>query len=353
MLVTRVNPRSVSVVLMLLAAPAQAEPRVSWEVTNPFRLFLDGADTEVHRATWASLSEREKRSPVLAAERLLSERHPDGWAATMFHKTCWDAFTNRYTCPDRIDYLAPKSHKVRARIDGVGDAQTVDCTWLTAPQGKPAQARWIWDWLESGDNVKAYPEIVFGHKPGYPKSTTDLLPRRISSIGQAQLSYDLDTVRYGAGNLSVDMWLTSSDKPAQFAAPPITHEIMIWLEHFGPMYAGGKLQEHAVIDGVPYRVYLGDNFGQGWRYVAFLPSIPLRKQARMNLVAYFDYLKSKGWVSGDEYLSAVNIGNEIISGKGETRVRALSIDIGASPSPTPATSSPSGTQTTSAIATRP
>ncbi len=237
---------------------------------------------------------------------------------------------------------------------GKGDLQGwSQCIAVLHDGGKPAQARWIWDWLESGDNVKAYPEIVFGHKPGYPKSTTDLLPRRISSIGQAQLSYDLDTVRYGAGNLSVDMWLTSSDKPAQFAAPPITHEIMIWLEHFGPMYAGGKLQEHAVIDGVPYRVYLGDNFGQGWRYVAFLPSIPLRKQARMNLVAYFDYLKSKGWVSGDEYLSAVNIGNEIISGKGETRVRALSIDIGASPSPTPATSSPSGTQTTSAIATRP
>ena len=129
------------VVLALAAVPARAEPRVSWEVTNPFRLFLDGADTEVHRATWAALSDREKRSPVLAAERLLAERHPDGWAATMFHKTCWDAFTNRYACPDRTDYLAPKSHKIRARIDGVGDAQTVDCTWLTAPQTKGVPTR--------------------------------------------------------------------------------------------------------------------------------------------------------------------------------------------------------------------
>lgn len=122
--------------LLLAPIPAWAEPRVVWEVVNPFRLFLDNADTEVHRATWAALSDREKRSPVLAAERLLAERHPDGWAATMFHKTCWDPNTNRYTCTDRTDYLNPKVHQIRARMEGVSDSQTVDCTWLTAPQGK-------------------------------------------------------------------------------------------------------------------------------------------------------------------------------------------------------------------------
>lgn len=121
-----------------LATPAvaQAPVRIAWQVSNPFRLFLDGADTEVHRATWASLSEREKRSPVLAAERLLSARHPDGWAATMFNKTCWDPSTNRYGCNEQPDYLRPKAHKIRVQAEGLTDAQVVDCTWLTAPQGR-------------------------------------------------------------------------------------------------------------------------------------------------------------------------------------------------------------------------
>ncbi len=66
-----------------IGAPANAEPRLVWRVENPFRFFVDPADTEVHRATYLSLSEEERRSPVLSAERALAGRHPDGWAATM------------------------------------------------------------------------------------------------------------------------------------------------------------------------------------------------------------------------------------------------------------------------------
>ena len=124
---------------LLLAAVsggvARADPQIVWQVENPFRFFLDAADTEVHRATWASLPESERAHPVLASERVLAERHPDGWSATMFDKTCWDARRNKYVCPERGDYLAPKSHTVLARMQGIEDAQTVDCTWLTQPHG--------------------------------------------------------------------------------------------------------------------------------------------------------------------------------------------------------------------------
>jgi hypothetical protein len=116
---------------------AWAEPEIVWRVANPFRFFLDPADTEVHRATWASLTPEQAVNPVLSAEILLSERHPDGgWAATMFDKTCWDPKSNRYACKERSDYLNPKSHKVRASMKGLDDASTVDCTWLTAPAGR-------------------------------------------------------------------------------------------------------------------------------------------------------------------------------------------------------------------------
>jgi lysophospholipase L1-like esterase len=117
-------------------AAAAAELRIDWHVENAFRFFLDAADTHVHRATWASLSEAERRNPVQAAERVLGERHPDGWAAMMFHNTCWDPGLNRYSCRARGDYLKPKSHTVLARLEGLDDAQSVDCVWLTSPQGK-------------------------------------------------------------------------------------------------------------------------------------------------------------------------------------------------------------------------
>ena len=54
------------------AGAAAAEPQIVWQVENPFRFFLDPADTQVHRATWQSLSEAERAHPVQSAERALS-----------------------------------------------------------------------------------------------------------------------------------------------------------------------------------------------------------------------------------------------------------------------------------------
>jgi hypothetical protein len=129
------------VLTLALSGPAAAQPVIVWEVENPFRFFLDPADTEVHRATWASLSPEQRRSPVLAIERALSERHPEGWSASMFDKTCWDDTRNRYVCRDRPDYINPKSHTVRASLQGLADAQVVDCTWLTAPRGRGGRGK--------------------------------------------------------------------------------------------------------------------------------------------------------------------------------------------------------------------
>ncbi|HET7156401.1 MAG TPA: hypothetical protein VFI87_13635, partial [Hyphomicrobiaceae bacterium] len=87
--------------ILALGGSASAQPTIVWEVENPFRFFLDPADTEVHRATWVSLSPEQRRSPVLAAERLLAERHGEGWSASMFDKTCWDGTRNRYVCREK------------------------------------------------------------------------------------------------------------------------------------------------------------------------------------------------------------------------------------------------------------
>jgi hypothetical protein len=122
---------------MAAGGGAAAAPEIVWETVNPFRFFLDPADTEVHRATWESLTPEQRARPIFSAETLLAERHPDGgWSATMYDKTCWTPKANKYACRDRRDYLHPKSHKVRLSLRNLADAPTVDCTWLTAPQGR-------------------------------------------------------------------------------------------------------------------------------------------------------------------------------------------------------------------------
>lgn len=188
-------------------------------------------------------------------------------------------------------------------------------------------ARWTWDWKNEGDNVKAYPEVVFGHKPGFPKSSTPLLPRKLGALQQLVLEYDVVTEREGAGNLAIDMWLTSTPTPTAFAVPPITHEVMIWLEAYGPMYTGGQQVDKVRINGTLYRVYVGEKFGLGWRYVAFAPNSPMKTTNTMDLMPFFEYLKGKNLITVEEHLSAVNLGNEIISGSGDTRLNHFAVTV--------------------------
>ena len=188
-------------------------------------------------------------------------------------------------------------------------------------------AQWTWDWLNEGDQVKAFPEVVFGHKPGYPKSTTTLLPRKLSSLQTLVVDYDVQTEREGAGNLAIDMWLTNAANPTAFVVPPITHEVMIWLEAFGPIYAGGQQVDKLRINGTLYRVYVGEKFGLGWRYVAFAPNSPMQTAGSMDLMPFFLYLRGKGLITTEEFLSSVNFGNEIISGSGDTKLKRFAVTV--------------------------
>lgn len=188
-------------------------------------------------------------------------------------------------------------------------------------------ARWTWDWRYQGDNVKAYPEVVFGHKPGYPKSTTPLLPRALGSLQQLTLDYEVATEREGAGNLAIDMWVTSTPNPVTFDVPTITHEVMIWLEVFGPMYAGGQQVDKVRINGTQYRVFVGEKFGLGWRYIAFAPNSPMQTTTRMDLLPFFAYLQQKNLIGPNDHLAAVNLGNEIISGAGDTRLHHFAVSV--------------------------
>lgn len=108
---------------------------IEWRVDNPFRFFKNASDTDVHRATWMSLDAAKRATPVLAAEQELSQRHPEGWAATMIDDVCWNAVRNRHECGDGAAYVSPKNHKLRLKLTGVEET-SVDCTWLSAPLAK-------------------------------------------------------------------------------------------------------------------------------------------------------------------------------------------------------------------------
>ena len=116
------------------AVPMRA--KIEWRVRNPFRFFNNHLDTEVHRATWVSLTPEQRRTPVSSAERALSARHVEGWAAHQEGKTCWSTANNRHVCPDAKPYVFPDSHTIVAELVEFPGDEKLTCTWLTAPKGR-------------------------------------------------------------------------------------------------------------------------------------------------------------------------------------------------------------------------
>jgi lysophospholipase L1-like esterase len=94
---------------------AGAENRIEWRLENSFRLFKQPEHTELHRRALESLSEAERETPILAAERKLAEQSGGrGWAEPVFNNTCYNQDGDRYdACPH---YVMPRSHRVLASL---------------------------------------------------------------------------------------------------------------------------------------------------------------------------------------------------------------------------------------------
>ena len=83
------------------------------------------------------------------------------------------------------------------------------CIGLETSADGSAAAQWTWDWLDFIGGVKAYPEIIFGQKPG-TQSTTPELPRPVNQISSLVMRYDITSTSSGTANLAFDIWLTNT-----------------------------------------------------------------------------------------------------------------------------------------------
>lgn len=109
------------------------KPKIVWRVENPFRFFKDPNDTTRHRDVYQDLLRHEKRTPVLAAERILNADTREGWAAAMYTKTCWDPDSNRHRCGAQDDYINPESHRVIVTIEDLKNSDRL-CQWRMRPR---------------------------------------------------------------------------------------------------------------------------------------------------------------------------------------------------------------------------
>jgi hypothetical protein len=200
------------------------------------------------------------------------------------------------------------------------------CIGIGPGTGGTIAARWTWNWLNAGTNVKGYPEIIFGQKPG-GTTTTQALPIKLSDIGLLTVSYDVSSNNSGSGDVAIDIWLTDTPDPATFGVPPITHEVMVWLDQQGGLGPSGNFKERVIIDGLAYAVFVAPKWGDGWEYVAFFSPESRLGAATLDLESLLAYLQEKNLATGSEHLASIEFGNEIATGSGETVVKSYSISL--------------------------
>jgi serralysin len=187
-------------------------------------------------------------------------------------------------------------------------------------------SRWTWDWLNSGGNVKSFPAIVFGQLPS-STSTSVSMPVKVNDIETAMVSYNVTSTHTGTGNLILHMWLTNTQNPTTWGVPPITDEIIIALEVYGDMQPAVPLIKQTRIDDISYDLFMGDHFGMGWRFIVFTRTPYQQGSGILNLVNFFSVIKKEGFITGKEYLASISIGNEVVSGTGETDLKDYRITV--------------------------
>jgi hypothetical protein len=202
-------------------------------------------------------------------------------------------------------------------------SQTIFCDTLKGCMG------WKWDFSGEKDNsdsyvVKTFPEIIFGKKPydNY-KSTTLQLPVELA-LAHFHLEYEYSVNAKGVYNTSTDISFSDSRNPK---SDNIRAKMMIWFDNQNfPFFESEKLKQE-MIGGLKYKV-LVDTSHVGpegkWVFIA-LKSDKFPPKGELNLKDYFDYFLSIGALKPEWYLSSIEIGSEISSGKGEITFKKFNV----------------------------
>ena len=75
------------------------------------------------------------------------------------------------------------------------------------------------------NNVKAYPEIIFGKKPWSSSSTNNVLPISLGRVENFEVEFDIQTEANGNYNSAFEFWITEDSLSNENG---ITTEVMIW-----------------------------------------------------------------------------------------------------------------------------
>jgi hypothetical protein len=157
-------------------------------------------------------------------------------------------------------------------------------------------------WVNSASNwgVWANHPNTGGIK-SYPNATR-YLGKRVSALGTTTSSFNVSVPTSGvAFTTAYDIW--SSDN---------AHEIMLWMNKYGPVGPLGSLQTTASVGGHTWAIYRGSN---GSNQVYSFVRTSNTNAGTVDIRAIAQWIRGRGWF-GDVTIGNVQLGYEITSAAG-------------------------------------
>lgn len=197
-----------------------------------------------------------------------------------------------------------------------------------------SQKGWFWYWPGYERSVFAYPEVLIGYKPWLGGATTDRrLPVRVADAARLVVDYAVEIRATGSYNLALSTWLSRTGQwTVTPDVRPLTTEIMVWPEYTPGATPPGRFVDVTTVDGESYEIWRAPGHGKhykrddGWT-VLTLRGVGGRQQGTLALGALLVELGHRGLVEADQYVTCVELGNEVMGGVGTTFVERFAIDL--------------------------
>ena len=160
---------------------------------------------------------------------------------------------------------------------------------------------------------------------GFPVQVSDVRPGKVTtswSTAQPGGSNDYD--------VAYDIWF---NKTATTTGQPNGTELMIWLNHNGPVQPfGSKVARNVSIGGRGYDVWFGN---QGWNTLSYTMTSGTTSVSNLDLQPLIADAISRGYISPSWYLIDVEAGFELWHGGAGLATHAFSVKVAGGGTPAP------------------
>jgi len=193
-----------------------------------------------------------------------------------------------------------------------------------------------------------YPSIYQGcHWGACSSGGLTSTPIQVSSLTPGKVTTSWSTTQPGGSNdydVAYDIWFNRT--PTTTGQPNCT-ELMVWLNHNGPVQPfGSTIASNVTVGGHTYNIWEGAQ--SSWDTISYDMTSGTTSVSNLDVGALAQDAVSRGYLSSSCYLIDVEAGFELWQGGAGLATNSFSVSVNGSapsPSPTPASPSPSPTPT--------